>query len=48
MSSSQKNHKNEYQHSMFSISNANFMNIQRFAEARLKKAPGALPTPGPI
>ena len=48
MSSSLKNNKNDYQHSISSTSNANFINIRRFEQARLKKALGAVSIPGSI
>ena len=48
LSSSPKNSKNEYQHSISSVSNTNFMSILRFEGARFKKAPGAVSKRGTI
>ena len=48
LSSSPKSSKNEYQHSISSISNTNFMSILRFEGARFKKALGAVSKRGTI
>ena len=48
LSSSPKCSKNEYQHSVSSISNTNFMSILRFEGARFKKALGAVSKRGTI